>query len=52
MIPVDGSRQLHAAIPGSRLIEIEDEGHMDWFADPTRLIDLTRAFIDAPDATV
>ncbi|MEV4163221.1 alpha/beta fold hydrolase [Nonomuraea dietziae] len=52
MIPVDGSRQLHAAIPGSRLVEIEDEGHMDWFADPTRLIDLTRAFIDAPDATV
>ncbi|GAA2390103.1 alpha/beta fold hydrolase [Nonomuraea africana] len=47
MIPLEGSRQLHAAIPGSRLVEI-DEGHMDWFADPTRLIALTRDFLDEP----
>lgn len=47
MIPIEGSRQLHAAIPGSRLVEIGDQGHMDWFADPTNLIKLTREFLDA-----
>jgi pimeloyl-ACP methyl ester carboxylesterase len=46
MIPVDGSRQLHAAIPGSRLVEVADQGHMDWFADPTGLVELTREFLD------
>ncbi|MFI9406949.1 alpha/beta fold hydrolase [Nocardia sp. NPDC052316] len=48
MIPIDGSRQLSAAIPGSRLVEIGGEGHMDWFADPARLIELTRDFIADP----
>ncbi|MFG3225588.1 alpha/beta fold hydrolase [Kitasatospora sp. NPDC048194] len=47
MIPVEGSRQLHAAIAGSRLVEVEDQGHMDWFADPSGLVDLTREFLDA-----
>ncbi|MEV4222111.1 alpha/beta hydrolase [Nonomuraea sp. NPDC049725] len=51
MIPVEGSRRLHAAIRDSRLVEIEGEGHMDWFADPSRLIALTRDFIDAPPGT-
>ncbi|MER6302988.1 alpha/beta hydrolase [Kitasatospora sp. NPDC001539] len=46
MIPVEGSRQLHAAIAGSRLVEVEDQGHMDWFADPSGLVDLTREFLD------
>ncbi|MGW4844295.1 alpha/beta fold hydrolase [Nocardia brasiliensis] len=48
MIPIDGSRQLAAAIPGSRLVEIPGEGHMDWFADPASLIALTRDFIADP----
>ncbi|MEU7897509.1 alpha/beta hydrolase [Nonomuraea sp. NPDC049152] len=47
MIPIEGSRQLSAAIPGSRLVEAEDQGHMDWFADPSGLVKLTREFIDA-----
>ncbi|MFM9368653.1 alpha/beta fold hydrolase [Streptomyces sp. Da 82-17] len=47
MIPVEGSRALHAAIPGSRLVEIPGQGHMDWFADPSRLVELTREFITA-----
>ncbi|GAA2100909.1 alpha/beta fold hydrolase [Streptomyces albiaxialis] len=47
MIPVEGSRELHKAISGSRLVEVEGEGHMDWFADPTRIIALTRDFLDA-----
>ncbi|MFE3447676.1 alpha/beta fold hydrolase [Nonomuraea sp. NPDC059194] len=46
MIPIEGSRQLSAAIPGSRLVEVEGEGHMDWFADPSGLVKLTREFID------
>ncbi|GAA2670738.1 alpha/beta fold hydrolase [Nonomuraea recticatena] len=50
MIPIEGSRRLHAAIPDSRLIEIERQGHMDWFADPSELIALTRDFIDTPRA--
>ncbi|NGN66795.1 alpha/beta hydrolase [Streptomyces sp. A7024] len=45
MIPVEGSRQLHAAIPDSRLVEVPGEGHMDWFADPTGLIKITRDFL-------
>lgn len=47
MIPIEGSRQLHAAIRGSRLVEVQDQGHMDWFADPTGLVKLTREFLDA-----
>ncbi|MEU6672300.1 alpha/beta hydrolase [Streptomyces sp. NPDC046727] len=47
MIPVEGSRQLHTAIAGSRLVEVEGQRHMDWFADPTGLIGLTRDFLDA-----
>lgn len=47
MIPIEGSRQLHHAIHGSRLVEIPGEGHMDWFADPTGLVKLTRDFLDA-----
>ncbi|MFH8370591.1 alpha/beta fold hydrolase [Streptomyces sp. NPDC018031] len=46
MIPVEGSRELNAAIPGSRLVEVA-QGHMDWFADPTGLVALTRDFLDA-----
>ncbi|WP_157254417.1 alpha/beta fold hydrolase [Nonomuraea typhae] len=48
MIPIEGSRHLHAAIPGSRLVEVEGEGHMDWFADPSGLVKLIRDFIDNP----
>ncbi|MDI3405804.1 alpha/beta fold hydrolase [Streptomyces cavernicola] len=46
MIPVEGSRQLHAAIAGSRLVEVPGEGHMDWFADPSGVVELTREFLD------
>ncbi|MGP3979006.1 alpha/beta fold hydrolase [Streptomyces sp. 8N114] len=46
MIPVEGSRQLHAAIAGSRLVEVPGEGHMDWFADPSGLVKLTHDFLD------
>ncbi|OZM83595.1 alpha/beta fold hydrolase [Pseudonocardia sp. MH-G8] len=45
MIPVDGSRQLHAGIAGSRLVEVPGEGHMDWFADPAGLVERTREFL-------
>ncbi|MBL1076766.1 alpha/beta hydrolase [Nocardia sp. 2] len=48
MIPIEGSRDLHAAIAGSRLVEVPGEGHMDWFADPSGLIELTRDFIATP----
>jgi pimeloyl-ACP methyl ester carboxylesterase len=51
MIPVDGSRRLHAAIPDSRLIEVQGQGHMDWFADPVELVELTRDFIETTPAT-
>ena len=34
--------------PGSRLVEVAGEGHMDWFADPSGLVKLTREFIDGP----
>ncbi|WP_067543138.1 alpha/beta fold hydrolase [Nocardia crassostreae] len=43
--PIAGSRRLHAAVPGSRLVEIEGEGHMDWFANPARIVQLTKEFI-------
>lgn len=46
MIPPSGSRQLHQAIPGSRLVVVPDEGHMDWFADPSGLVRITREFLD------
>ncbi|MFW5416888.1 alpha/beta hydrolase [Nocardiopsis sp. CNT-189] len=47
MVPPAGSRELHGAIRGSRLVEVAGEGHMDWFADPGRLIEITRDFLDA-----
>ncbi|MCP2351387.1 alpha/beta fold hydrolase [Nonomuraea roseoviolacea] len=47
MVPIEGSRHLHAGIKDSRLVEIEGEGHMDWFTDPSRIIGLTRDFITA-----
>ncbi|MFD7292864.1 alpha/beta fold hydrolase [Streptomyces sp. NPDC059897] len=46
MIPVEGSRQLHEGIAGSRLVEIPGAGHMDWFADPAQLVKLTSDFLD------
>ncbi|MEU2389474.1 alpha/beta hydrolase [Streptomyces sp. NPDC007369] len=46
MIPVQGARQLADAIPGARLVEVGAEGHMDWFADPSGLVELTRDFLD------
>ncbi|WP_214417340.1 alpha/beta fold hydrolase, partial [Sphaerisporangium fuscum] len=47
MVPIDGSRQLHAGIKDSHLVEIPDEGHMDWFVDPSQIIRLTTDFITA-----
>lgn len=38
MVPPDGSRQLHAAITGSRLVELPHDGHMDWFAAPAPIV--------------
>ncbi|MBM4795970.1 alpha/beta hydrolase [Streptomyces sioyaensis] len=46
MVPVDGSRQLHAGIAGSQLIELPGQGHMDWVAAPAHIMELTRAFIN------
>ncbi len=43
--PIEGSRELHAGIGGSRLVEIEGEGHMDWFADPGQIVKLTQEFL-------
>ncbi|KAB7843586.1 alpha/beta fold hydrolase [Streptomyces mobaraensis] len=51
MIPIAGSRDLHAAIPGSRLVEVPGQGHMDWFGDPGELASLTRSFLDGTDGT-
>jgi pimeloyl-ACP methyl ester carboxylesterase len=45
MVPVEGSRQLHAAITGSTLIELPGQGHMDWFTDPSELAGLVQRFI-------
>lgn len=45
MVPVAGSRELAAAIPGSRLLEI-DGGHMDWFVRPGEIVKHTREFLD------
>ncbi|MEV3870160.1 alpha/beta hydrolase [Streptomyces sp. NPDC049906] len=42
MIPVEGSRQLHAGIPGSKLIELEKQGHMDWIGNPDEMLGLLR----------
>ncbi|OPC77056.1 alpha/beta hydrolase [Embleya scabrispora] len=50
MIPMAGSRQLHEAIPGSRLLEVTGQGHMDWFADPSGLGGITREFLDEAPA--
>ncbi|MFI9082273.1 alpha/beta fold hydrolase [Streptomyces sioyaensis] len=47
MVPLDGSRQLHAGIAGSKLIELPGQGHMDWVATPTHIMELTRTFIDS-----
>ncbi|MEI5101797.1 alpha/beta hydrolase [Streptomyces sp. PmtG] len=47
MVSMEASRQLAGAIPGARLVEIDDEGHMDWFGDPTGLVKLARDFLDA-----
>lgn len=43
MIPVEGSRMLHAGIRDSRLVELPEAGHMDWFSAPG---DLLRAVDD------
>ncbi|MCM2390521.1 alpha/beta fold hydrolase [Streptomyces albipurpureus] len=45
MIPVEGSQQLHAGIPGSTLTEIEGQGHMDWIGDPDQMIALIRGIL-------
>ncbi|WP_167474657.1 alpha/beta fold hydrolase [Nocardia arthritidis] len=46
MVPIESSRDLHAAIANSRLVEIADEGHMDWFADPTAVLRAVDEFLD------
>ncbi|MBL1077994.1 alpha/beta hydrolase [Nocardia sp. 2] len=43
--PIAATRELAAGIAGSRLVEIADEGHMDWFADPSRIVALTEEFL-------
>ncbi|MFI0349955.1 alpha/beta fold hydrolase [Actinomadura sp. 9N407] len=47
MSPIEGSRQLHRANHGSRLVEVPGEGHMDWFAGPSGLVKLTHDFLDS-----
>ncbi|TXC96220.1 alpha/beta hydrolase [Streptomyces sp. ISID311] len=48
MVPIEGARELHTGIRGSRWAELP-QGHLDWFADPTDIVKLTRDFIDADD---
>jgi pimeloyl-ACP methyl ester carboxylesterase len=48
--PIEASRQLHAGIAGSRLVEIEGGGHLDWFAHPDQVVRLTREFITNQEA--
>lgn len=50
MVAVDGSRQLHAGIRDSRLVELDGAGHMDWFIGPDELVEVVRMFIDEPVA--
>lgn len=50
MTPIEGSRQLHTAVRDSRLVEIEGQGHMDWLADPSRVIELIHEFLDRGEA--
>lgn len=45
MVPLEGSRQLHAGIPGSRLVAIDGQGHMDWFADPKEFLEPVTSFL-------
>lgn len=45
LIPVEGSRELDAEIPDSRLVEIADQGHMDWFNSPGPLLRVVDEFL-------
>lgn len=44
MVPVEGSRQLQAAIAGSRYVEI-DSGHVVVYEQPDELVSLVREFV-------
>lgn len=46
MVPVTGSRQLHAAIPGSTYAEV-DTGHLAIYEKPDEITTLVRDFIQA-----
>lgn len=45
MAPVGQSRLLHAGIADSRLVELDGDGHMDWFVRPDDIVKLTREFL-------
>ncbi|THV37090.1 alpha/beta fold hydrolase [Glycomyces buryatensis] len=47
MIPVEGSHRLTEAIQGSQYIELPDDGHMDWFVDPSAVIKIADEFFSA-----
>ncbi|MFC4912904.1 alpha/beta fold hydrolase [Actinomadura gamaensis] len=50
MAPVEQSRVLHTGIAGSRLVELDGDGHMDWFVRPDEVAGLTRKFITGASA--
>lgn len=47
--PIEQSRLLHACIRGSRLVELDGQGHLDWFARPGDIVKLTHGFITATE---
>ncbi|SDG71228.1 Pimeloyl-ACP methyl ester carboxylesterase [Sinosporangium album] len=45
MVPPDGSRQLQAGIPGSRLVQLDGVGHLDWLGRPDQVVGVVKEFL-------
>jgi 3-oxoadipate enol-lactonase len=45
MLSVDNGRMIARLIPGARLVELEGVGHMFWWEQPDRVVDLLAEFL-------